>query len=98
MRATLEEVQSAVSELKPEWPNRMELGARARDSRLIIDVSNCSAIAYNYSLVTAGNTLEATNRHGDVRVFKPLKDAKKLAQTFIEYANRVEGYGFEEGY
>lgn len=95
MRATLEEIDTEIKALV-SWPTRMETGALARDTQLIVDVSNCSAIGHLCSLKTVGNTLEVNYRDDYVVTFGPLKDAQKVASQFVAYINRVEGYDFEE--
>lgn len=96
MRATLEEIQSEIKALMPDWPSRIETGALARENSLMVDVSNCSAIAYLYTLQTKGNTLEITTRHNDVHFVPSIKDAGKVAKSFVDFANRVEGYVIED--
>ena len=93
MRATLEEIEAELNVLS-SWPTRIEKGALARDTRLIVDVSNCSAIGHLCVLTTVGNTLEVIYRdNGYPAIFGPIKDAKKVALQFIAYVNKIEGYG-----
>lgn len=96
MRATLEEIQSEIKVLVADWPSFLEEGTLARDNRLVVDASNCSAIAYLYTLQTKGNALEITTRHNDLHVFPSLKDAGKAAKAFVDFVNRVEGYVIED--
>lgn len=97
MRATLEDIKTEIDTLV-DWPTHIEKGAVARDTRLVVDVSNCSAIAYLCYLKTKGNSLEVDYHSGFISSIAPLKDAKKVAQHFVDLVNRVEGYVFDENY
>lgn len=96
MRATLEEIQSGISAMEPDWPTRLEPGASAQERRLIVDGSSCSAIGHLYSLQAKGNTLVVTTRHDGVHIIKPLKDAVFVADAVIGFINRVEGHVVED--
>ncbi len=92
MRITLPEIEATLNTLV-DWPTRVETGERKQDTRLLVDASNCSAIAHLYSLSTRGNTLVSVSRHDNVTVFSPLD--KTAVDKFIAYVKKVEGYGYD---